>query len=864
MSSPAVNVTARSDWFEPARCVTVPGNATLADIVALAEVPEWVMQFGTVEIEGHVIHRRHWRLVRPKDGMVVTIYPPVLHGGGQQGGSKQVLTIVATIALIAGTAFIGAGGLAMLGASQTLFGAAGSLTPYAAAAFGIAGQLALRAFAPPPVASNNKNRNFRPETVAGITGNPIAPFEYLPKVLGTFKSSPPFVMQPYTLLVDGTVEVYAIVGLAGYTAINEVLINGVPYSEFPEVEIETREGGSGSSSALTLITRMGVEKQGEALSEFDLEEGGGRLDELVDQSTPANSESKYHLFQTVSEPDEAILRLAFPAGYYYQTNTGETERAAIPFRIELKRHGETTWIKGPEIHICPLDDWAKPLRQHIRLVWDTITGSATPTSSEATYYVYGYTGNQSYNWQANSHFRQTGTLKPAKNVETDRDGVTLYLSGATFPQDKYDIRIRRGIGYDRDSFSSTAYEYNSDPAKAAFFDYYDNSGTYEVRVNQKKLVGAVQVEAFTCIKDEHPIGSGTDLCLIAVKARKTKIESISGEFTSRARIFDGVSWGSTYEATDNPAALYREVLLGSLNAQPLTSTLVDDDALAEAYEYCVTNGYVANGIIQGLSVEQALQEIAATCRGVPRQEEKWSILLEQDTSAQAVTQVLSSRIIRNLGVQRTFEKIPHALRAVYLDEDDDFRPKEIIVYRSGYNSSNATLFQEIRYNLYTNAAAVTARAEFDFAQMLYRKNIYSCEMDWAHLVSPRGTLVGLAVDELDSTMASAIITEVVTSGSNITGLRLDAPVTSPGSGAGVTIQLESGGSLTKEIAAMTNSQDLTFSTPFADPGTIEIGKVVAIGTFVSTVRRCKVFDIERMGNLEARVTLLDEAPEIHA
>jgi hypothetical protein len=46
---------------------------------------------------------------------------------------------------------------------------------------------------------------------------------------------------------------------------------------------------------------------------------------------------------------------------------------------------------------------------------------------------------------------------------------------------------------------------------------------------------------------------------------------------------------------------------------------------------------------------------------------------------------LSSRIIRNLMVERTFTKIPHALRAEYLDEDDDFRPKEIIVYAPGYN-----------------------------------------------------------------------------------------------------------------------------------------------------------------------------------
>jgi hypothetical protein len=225
---------------------------------------------------------------------------------------------------------------------------------------------------------------------------------------------------------------------------------------------------------------------------------------------------------------------------------------------------------------------------------------------------------------------------------------------------------------------------------------------------------------------------------------------------------------------------------------------------------------------------------------------------------------LSSRIIRNLAVERTFIKTPHAIRAEYLDESDDFRATETIVYAPGYTSSNATLFQAIRYNLFTNRTKVRERAEFDLAQMIYRKNTYSCEMDWAHLISPRGSLVALAVDELDSTVGSAVIAEVLTSSGNITGLRLDAPVTTPTTGAGVTIQLDTGGTLTKQIAAVTESQKLTFTTPFTDPETIVAGKIVAVGAFVSTSRRCKVFNIERLPNLEARVTLLDEAPEIHA
>jgi hypothetical protein len=361
MTSQAVS---RLDWFEPARRVTVPSNATLADIVALAEVPQWIVETGEVAINGHIVHRRHWRLVRPKDGMTVTIYPPTLHGGGG-GQTKQIITIVSTIALIAGAAFI----------------SGGALLPLLGAGFAVPVRLALSLRAPPSESPGRwlfapwRRRRWHRTTRTATSRPrrlPASPATRLRPRLPAesprqLHVSPPFVMQPYSLLVDGVVEVYAIVGLAGYTQINSVLINGVEYSEFPEVEIETREGGAASSSALTLITRMGVEKQGEALSEFDLEDSGSTLVRLEDQSTPDNSKSEYHLFQTVSEPDEAILRLAFPAGFYKQTDSGDTNRGAIPFRIEFKQHSSSTWIKGPEIHISPLDDFAKPLRQQIVL-----------------------------------------------------------------------------------------------------------------------------------------------------------------------------------------------------------------------------------------------------------------------------------------------------------------------------------------------------------------------------------------------------------------------------------------------------------------------------------------------------------------
>jgi hypothetical protein len=169
------------------------------------------------------------------------------------------------------------------------------------------------------------------------------------------------------------------------------------------------------------------------------------------------------------------------------------------------------------------------------------------------------------------------------------------------------------------------------------------------------------------------------------------------------------------------------------------------------------------------------------------------------------------------------------------------------------------LFQAIRYNLYTNAAKVTARAEFDLAQMIYRKNTYSLEMDWAHLVSPRGTLVKLIVDELDSTVGSAHHHR----GLDVRRQHHRPAARRAGDDAGQRGRGDDPARHRRHADKADHRRhrkpDADFSTPFADPGTIVEGKIVGVGSFVSIGRRCKVFDIQRLGNLEARITLLDEA-----
>ena len=159
--------------FDPFEAITtsyqVEQGRTITEIVSAApNVPDWFWISGTVRINGHVIPRELWTRVRPKCSViqrpiVVTIHGAVLSGGG--GSTKNIVTTVAAIALIAGATLVSGGvlGPAAAGGIGTgllgpAFAAGGIGANLAAAGLGIAATLLLSTLAPPPVAPPDTGR----------------------------------------------------------------------------------------------------------------------------------------------------------------------------------------------------------------------------------------------------------------------------------------------------------------------------------------------------------------------------------------------------------------------------------------------------------------------------------------------------------------------------------------------------------------------------------------------------------------------------------------------------------------------------------------------------------------------------------
>lgn len=858
-------------WFH-----MLPAGKSVSELLReVRGVPTQVFTHGRASIGGVPIPREWWDRVRVKadSHLYVSVLPK---GGGDGGGGKDLITTIGTLALIAGAAFITGG--AAFGLAGAYF-AAGSLSAqFLAVGFTVVGQLALNALAPPPLApSLDTGSAVAQREIAGVTGNPLGRREYLPRVLGTMRASPPHVMWPYTELVDGEVVANALVGLAGQHSIADIQVSGAPIDDFDGVTYQTRTGAASDTQVSLFDYTSAVEQNvGETLSEFQLQTGSGSTDLLVDQTNPENSYPKYKTFKTRGLADRVDMRLFWPSGIQRQTD----QRAMQPMVFQFRLAGSSTWLNGPELWWSDKNAKSTQKRQHIRLIWaEGPLGVVNPDTDTFALVAYGDTP-ETYQWKPESYFApSSGYYSEAVNI-TD-DGFEVYLDPATYPKGQYEIRLKRGLQISYSSWTLATYVWSAGPAR--WYDSISASAPWEATNNQDDQIGPVVVETFLTRSDDYPF-TQEGLTLIAVRAIGVKVDSISALFTSIVEDWTGAAWVDG--ATANPASLYRHVLASSLNSKPLPASVIDDDELVDWHTRCASKGYECNAIVQNYSVDQCKQVIAAAGWALPQQSDKWGVVQERDRSAEAPVQLFTQRNTRGLTIENSFADLPHAIVAEYFDEDDDYLASEQVIYLPGYNALNATLFDSIPYDGFTSTAKVIARAGLDRDQLIYRQRKLSFEADMAHLVSPRGALVALSNDTLGRIYDAARIVSVTDDGAgNITALVLDctvnieaapldvfsvddifneADIFADSATSGVTIQCHDATTLTLEIDETSDASTLTLTTPLADPGTITAGLTVAVGRLDREHLRCRIFSIERVRDLNARITVVDEAPQIHA
>ncbi len=368
-----------------------------------------------------------------------------------------------------------------------------------------------------------------------------------------------------------------------------------------------------------------------------------------------------------------------------------------------------------------------------------------------------------------------------------------------------------------------------------------------------KFISDLSIASVTATLKEKPLTIAATLSAVKVQATgqlSGGLPVISGVVQAKLPAWDGSAW--TPATTRNPAAAFREVLLGSANARPMPSNRLAAQTLQEWFTWCETQKWTYDAVIhQRRSVEEVLTEIAAAGRARPSWVDgKRAVIIDRPQTARA--QIFTPRNIRSFSGQRRFaDPAPHALRLPYRDEEADYTISELRVYRPGYTSKNATLVEERRLPGITSATALRRHAAYQLAAQSHRREIYEIEVDWEHLVATRGDRVGIMHDTLHKAAHAARAIEVEAKGA-ATEVRLDTPAPS----------FKSGLRYRAIVRGTELSSTLNVVAPAARPGWLRVagsvseGDLLLIGLAGSEVLDCILQDIEPGADASARLRLI--------
>lgn len=370
--------------------------------------------------------------------------------------------------------------------------------------------------------------------------------------------------------------------------------------------------------------------------------------------------------------------------------------------------------------------------------------------------------------------------------------------------------------------------------------------------------------AIRSFRNDPPVTT-TGFALGALRAQATDslngtIEQLNATVTSILPVWTGAAW--VEQATRNPAWCFADVLRGSANKRPVPDSRIDLVALKAWADWCDLQGFTFDGALdRPTSVFEALQEIAATaCASPAVVDGKYTVVV--DNARDTVVQHFTARNLRNFSITQQTPPALHAIKVVYYPESTQHQAAEIMVYYTGYDESNATLFETLELPWTTSAAAAWKRGRRALFAGILRNAVYEAEADIEHILCNRGDLVRVTHPVPMWGLGTARVKSLVTSGSDTTGVVVDAPLTMAAGSYVIRVRQASGTAvyaLTTDAGAQTT---LEFATPVATASGPAVGDLVQFGENGSESVELLVRSIEPGTDMTARLSFVDYAPAI--
>lgn len=886
---------------------------SISDMLAsMRGVPDNFAEICEARINGALIPKENWSRIYPKHhallDVVVTFTMPLRSsGGGGSGGShKNVLGTVATIAVLLVAAAVSGGALGIGAGLAGILGTTVAVgNAVAGAAIGIGGALAIAALIPPPKSTTNKPDSST-SVPAALTGNALSPGDSVPRVIGTMRVFPPLACPPLIEVVGDLEYAETVLVLAGPHSLSTVRVAGVDAANIAELDLEFQEGLP-NSPRQSLVPRYGQTIQPNVELIGHITDPVTQYQLLSANNPDAYSPQWFDLI-TRDSPDEFWINLAWPSGL--SNNTAPTLAANQAVRTRFRLRGTSSWTNCPEIHFSY--NAQGPNQKVIRLKWGTIPAAqnVVPTAKGPIYAFKNVPGQDGVTilpatagYVADPYFSagvgndvlssatQAAGTSNVLNTELYQDKIIFYLNPATFPQGTYEVQVMRSAPYKNSLFTAAGYSLSSTPLTASLgvFDLFKYqtgaSGNAFIVTDASVYQSQVVISRASSVWNSNPIQSDA-FATISVRVHSRSLDQVSVLASGYVRDWDGTAW-ENITTTSNPAPHFYDILTGTLGATPLPTVMVNSAELVAWRAACIANGYTCNAVIEGKTYQDGLNLIASSGYARLRHNETWGVFLDFDRSAETPIQVFTPRNTSGFQWTKAFAKLPSGIRAGFIDSSLDYVQNEVIVYADPDNPDGSNL-EQITYDGLVAQADVQSRAVFDLLQAELRLTFYNLTADWESLVCTRGDLVAIQHDTLNSNAGFARITGVTIVAGFVTGLTLEGTVPvetvdawSNASSAwssyssawsagrtGIAIRLLNGnGILTQEITGTSDEVTVvTFATPFADPGRdhLDVDCLCAVGPLGSEYKRMIVYGIAPDQNMGAKITFVDEAPELFA
>lgn len=399
------------------------------------------------------------------------------------------------------------------------------------------------------------------------------------------------------------------------------------------------------------------------------------------------------------------------------------------------------------------------------------------------------------------------------------------------------------------------------------------AGQYEIRCirtipdsTDKYTYDDIYLAALRSIKDSSPINVSSVHTIVEMKILATEqlngvVDEFSAIATSILPVLTNTGWKD--QPTRNPAWIYADILRGSASPSPIADFRIDLISLSDWANWC--DAPAANEptkpkaqcdfIINGVSTAwQALKLVAATGDASPTvRSGKYSVTIDKQKTTPV--QLFTPRNCTSFSAVRSFHDQPDGLRVQFVDPDEQWLPREIVVYDDGKNESNSTKFEILELTGITNYHQAWRIGRRALAQGRLRQETYTITTGVENLLATRGDLVRLAYDVPKIGKGWGRIKSI--SGQNIT---LDENFTTISVGNYIRVRKNTDVQTDYLVTAVIDQDTVTVSGSLS---TVAVGNLCVYGELTQISLDCLVKSVTPMADLSASIELVAYAPAIY-